>query len=246
MTRQKKYFFYPGFLLLLLSACTARITGNLETGGAGDFEVSAALTPRMSTLIRSLSAALGDGGASEHTIDGESIARSMGAAPGIASVSFRNTGPGAIEGPVKISRLGDFLAAAGPSGTEGGFINFEQAPPGSSGSSRCTLTLDRASGPQILALISPDVADYLSALMAPIATGEEISKDEYLELAASLYGQALADEIRGAFIRASVVFPGPVTAVQGGTWSGRRVEFNISLTDLLVLETPLVYEVSWR
>jgi hypothetical protein len=246
MTRQKKYFFYPGFLLLLLSACTARITGNLEAVGAGDFEVSAALTPRMSTLIRSFSAALGDGGAPGHTIDGETIARSMGAAPGVASVSFRNTGPDAIEGPVKISRLGDFLAAAGPSGTGAGFISFEQAPPGSSGPSRCTVTLNRDSGPRILALISPDVADYLSALMAPIATGEELSKDEYLDLAASLYGRDLADEIRGAFIRASIIFPGPVSAVREGTWSGRRVEFNISLTDLLVLETPLLYEVWWQ
>jgi hypothetical protein len=169
----------------------------------------------------------------------------MGAAPGIASVSFRNTGPSAIEGPVKISRIGDFLTAAGPSGAEGGFIVFEQAPPGS-GPSRCVITLDRDSGPELLALISPDVADYLSALMAPIATGEALSKDEYLELAASLYGRALADEIRGAFIRASVRFPGPVSAVRGGTWSGRQAEFTVSLTDLLVLETPLVYEVWWR
>ncbi|MDR1279081.1 MAG: hypothetical protein LBK02_10040 [Treponema sp.] len=228
---------------LFFSACTARITGDLEAGGSGEFEVSASLMPRISLLIRSLSAALGDGTAPEHIIDGEAIARSMSAAPGIASVSFRNTGPAAIEGPVKISRLEDFLSAAsGSGGARKGFITLEQASPGG----HCTITIDRESGPEILSLISADVSDYLSALMAPIATGERLSKEEYFELVASIYGRPLADEISRGSIRAFINFPGPVSAVQGGTWTGRRAEFTVPLADLLVLETPLVYEVWWK
>jgi hypothetical protein len=245
--QKKDLFFYLGLGVLCFTACTGRITGDLEAGGAGNFEVSAALTPRISLLIRSLSAALGDGTAPEHIINGEAIAQSMSGAPGINAVSFHNTGPAAIEGPVKISRIEDFLAAAsGSAEAKKGFISLERASPGGNGLSRCTITIDRESGPELLALVSEDVFDCLSALMAPIATGERITKDEYFALVTSVYGQAVADEIRGASIWASINFPGPVSAVRGGTWSGRRVEITLPLADLLVLESPLVYEVSWR
>jgi hypothetical protein len=244
--KQRVFFCLGGAFLLLVSSCAARITGTLEAAGSGDFVVSAALQPRISLLIRSLSTAMGDGTAPEFIIDGAAIARSMAAAPGIASVSFRNTGPAAIEGPVKISRLGDFLATAGRPDNKTGFITFEQAVPGSSGPSRCTITLNRESGPAILSLISPDVSDYLAALMAPIATGEPLTKQEYLDLAGSFYGQAVAGEISQGRIRAFFDFPGTISAVKGGTWSGNRAEFDVPLVDLLVLETPLVYEVLWK
>jgi hypothetical protein len=245
--QRKGLFFCVGAVFcLFFFSCAARITGKLEAASSGDFVVSAALQPRISLLIRSLSAAMGDGTAPEFIIDGAAIARSMTAAPGIASVSFRNTGPAAIEGPVKISRIGDFLATAGHSDNRTGFISFEQAAPGAAGPSRCTITVDRESGPAILSLISPDVSDYLSALMAPIATGEPLSRDEYFALVSSVYGPAIAGEIQNGSIHASIDFPGPISAVKGGTWSGSRAEFQVPLADLLVLETPLVYEVAWK
>jgi len=37
-----------------------------------------------------------------------------------------------------------------------------------------------------------------------------------------------------------------VQSVRGGTFSGRRAEFSIPLVDILVMETPLSYEVVWR
>jgi hypothetical protein len=49
-----------------------------------------------------------------------------------------------------------------------------------------------------------------------------------------------------ATVRAVIDFPGPVQSAQGGTFSGRRAEFNIPLLDILVLETPLSYEIRWR
>jgi hypothetical protein len=82
--------------------------------------------------------------------------------------------------------------------------------------------------------------------MAPLATGEELDKAEYLELVASFYNRAISEEIAASRIRASLDFPGAVTSVQGGTFSGRRVTFDIPLLDLLVLETPLSYSVAWN
>jgi hypothetical protein len=162
----------------------------------------------------------------------------MSAAPGVASVSFANTAPAAIEGPVRISKASDFLAA----GNRAAFIAFTQGTAGG----RCVITISRATSPEILKLFSSDIVGYLEALMAPLATGEEITKSEYLELVTSVYNKPIRDEISGSRINASIDFPGPVTGVRGGTFSGRRAVFDIPLLDLLVLETPLSYEVTWN
>ena len=232
-----RQFFFLLAAALVLGSCAGRISGRLDAGGAGDFSVSASLQPRISALIRSLAALGGGGQPDDPIIDGAAIAASMAAAPGIASVSFRNTAPAAIEGPVTIAKIGDFLTS--PSG---GFIRFEQS--GSGG--RCTITLSLDSGPQMLSLVSPDVSGCLSVLMAPLATGEVLGKSEYLDLVSAVYGKALAGEIADSVIRASIDFPGQVRSAKGGSFSGRRAEFTIPLLDLLVLETPLVYEVEWR
>ncbi|MDR2159538.1 MAG: hypothetical protein LBP23_05680 [Treponema sp.] len=230
------------FIFFIFSSCNARIQGVLDTGGGGEFTVSTALEPRMSTLIRSLSKAGGGRPSPDAPVlDGAAIARSMEQAPGMAAVSLRNTGPAAIDGLVTISRLGDFLAPAGGSG----FISLEQPGPEGRGG-RLSINLHRESGPEMLALLSPEVSDYLSALMAPLSTGEVLTRAEYLDLVASVYGRAVADEIAGGRIRVSVDFPGPVGGIRGGTFSGKRAEFDLSLPDLLVLEQPLNYEVVWK
>jgi hypothetical protein len=162
----------------------------------------------------------------------------MSSAPGIASVSFRNTTPSAIEGTVRISSINEFLSAADNENPQNRFIVFEQR--------RLELNINRENGSVILELLSPEIADYLNALMAPVATGEELDKSEYLELVASFYNKAISDEIAGSRIRVSIEFPGSITSVRGGTFSGRRADFDIPLLDLLVLETPVVFQVEWR
>jgi hypothetical protein len=107
------------------------------------------------------------------------------------------------------------------------------------------MSLDRRSAPQVLPLISPEVGAYLEALMAPALTGEALSRGDYLALVASVYGRPLAEEIAAGRIRLLLDFPRALTQVRGGTASGKRAEFDLPLLDLLVLETPLVYEASW-
>jgi hypothetical protein len=189
----------------------------------------------MTVLIRNFSSVAGreDG----NVLDGPTLSASMSGAPGISSISLRNTAPAAIEGPIRISKISDFLAA----GSSEDFITFEQRQNGG----RCAIQINRSNGPVILDLLSIEVVDYLNALMAPIATGEELTKAEYLAEVAAIYNRAISDEIAGSRIRASIDFPGNISSVKGGTFSGRRAEFNIPLLDLLVLETPMLFEVTW-
>ena len=230
--------FLPLALIPLFLSCAARINGSLQGDGQADLFITASLEPAITRLIRALSAATG-APQQGPILDGPAIAASMSEAPGVSSVSLKNSPPETVEGPVKISRVGDFLKH----GNTAGFIGFEQ---GAAGRGRCTIKIDRNSGPELLALISPDVRAYLEALMAPIATGEVLTKTEYLELITSFYGKVIADEISKALIRASIDFPGPVQSVQGGTFNGRKAEFTVPLLDIFVLEKPLSYEVVWR
>jgi len=227
------------FAVLPLFSCAGRISGSLSADGSAALSVNMSLEPQITALIRRMFAA--GGVTNGQILDGPAISRSMSGAPGIASVSLRNTTPSAVEGNVRISQIGEFLAGSGQN-IPGRFVVFEQGVSGG----RCEINVNRENGPVIIELLSSQIAGYLNALMAPIATGEEMSKPEYLELVAVFYNRAISDEIAASRIRASIDFPGTVSAVRGGTFSGRRAEFDIPLVDLLVLETPLSYEVRWR
>jgi len=236
------------FTLFACTSCASQMSGSLKEDGQADLQIRAALEPRMTALIGRLSAASGVSQPDAPVLNGPAITASMSSAPGVASVSFKNTAPAAIEGPVKITRIGDFLApgmaaaAAAGGAKKAGFINFEQNAPGG----KCTINLNLDSGPEILTLISPEISDYLSALMAPLATGEALTRAEYLILVSSVYGRGIADEISKSLIRASIDFPGTIQSVQGGTFTGKRADFAIPLLDIFVLETPLSFEVIWR
>ncbi|MDR0641246.1 MAG: hypothetical protein LBG07_02165 [Treponema sp.] len=241
MIRRREFF--PLIFAILatgLGSCGASISGRLEQGGTGDFNISASLAPAVTGKIRdflALSQENPNGG--ELLINASAIAFSMSQAPGVAQAVFRNTGPSSLEGPVKISSIGDFLAPSG----KAGFISFQENP---GGGGRAAITISRESAPDMLALISADVSYNLMLLFAPIATGDNLSKEEYLTQVNLIHGEAVASEINQALIRASVEFPGPLVSVKGGLVSGRKAEFTIPLVDLLVLERPLIYEVVWR
>ncbi|MDR2069599.1 MAG: hypothetical protein LBP71_07010 [Spirochaetaceae bacterium] len=240
MIRRRGFPLILAVLALGLGSCGASISGRLEKGGAGDFNVSASLAPALTGKIRDfLALSQGNSEGGELLINAPAIAFSMSQAPGVAQAGFRNTGPASLEGPVKITSIGDFLAPSG----KAGFISFQENP---GGGGRAAITINRETAPDMLALISADVTYNLMLLFAPIATGDNLSKEEYVTQVRLIHGEAVASEISGALIRASVEFPGPLVSVRGGAFSGKKAEFTIPLVDLLVLEQPLSYEVVWK
>ena len=207
----------------------------MAADGSVALTVNSGLFPRAASLIQNLFNAAGQEG---QALDGPSIARSMAGAPGLSFAEFRNSSSTALSGQVRISQISEFLSIAG----EKGFITFEKR--GSGG--RCEINIDRSNGKAILTLLSPQINDYLNALMAPIVTEETINKDEYLVLISTFYNRSVADEIARSVIRTSIDFPGQVTSVTGGAFSARRATINVNLIDLLLLEKPLKYEVIWN
>ena len=224
------------FLLVIgLSSCSARIEGVVKEGGEADISVRTSLEPRTLSLLRSLRGFMGT---TQDTpiLDGEAISRSMAAAPGISAVSLVNTGQETLEGSILISHVGDFLSFGGNK-----FITYTE----NAGIASIAVVLDRNSAPEIIPMLSPEVEEYLSALMAPAVLGDRMTRQEYIALVASIYSRPLADEIATAQIRAVIGFPRRITAIRGGNSAERRAEFDIPLLDILVLEEPLKLEVTW-
>lgn len=226
----------------MLFSCSVRLDGTIRSGGQTEVKIRAALEPKTADLIRSLQALMG-GAPGGRIIDGPALARSLASAPGISSAVLNNTSSTAVEGNIAISRLDQFLAIAGDSNRR--FITWQETGSGGATGGSIKIAIDHDSAPGILALISPDIIGYLEALMAPAATGDRITRAEYLSLVGSFYGKTVADEMAAARIHLSLDFPRPIKQISGGTASGARAVFDIPLVDFLVLETPLVYEVSW-
>jgi hypothetical protein len=155
---------------------------------------------------------------------------------GVSSVNFSNISSEAVSGSIALERTSDFLRSGNLR-----FITWEQ----SAVAGRAVIALDRGTAEQMVQLFSREVADYLSALMAPVATGEKISRQEYLRLVTQVYGAAVSQEIDKAEIRVSINFPGRITLAEGGSFSGSTARFDLNLADLLVLEKNFIYEVRW-
>jgi hypothetical protein len=223
-------------LLLTLSSCSARIEGELFSGGAAELRLNLSLEPMTTALVRRLRAFVGDN-AEAPLLDAQALSRSMAALPGIGPLSLKNSSSSSINGTVSVLNLVDFLSTAGGSRV----ITYTEGRNESS----ITINLDRESGPALIARLSPEAEEYLSALMAPAILGDTSTREEYLDLIAMVYGRPLADEIDRSRILVFLDLPRPVTAVKGGTARRNRAEFEIPLTDILVMERPLEFMVSW-
>jgi len=222
-------------LIPLLLSCSAKINGSVSHDGSAVFSVEMSLGQRISSMIRSLNSA---GGQDEGTIlDAQALNLAL-TKEGISTASFRNTGPAAVDGQIRISNINEFLYTP----ETGRFFSFEQGQ--TSGS--CRISINIENGPAFVKLLSPEISDYLDALMAPVSTGEVMNKSEYLDLITTFYNRNISNEIANSRILASIEFPAVISGVRGGTFNRRTAEFDILLLDFLVLETPLIFEVTWN
>lgn len=233
-------------LTLAAASCSGRYDLILRADGGADVKLSASVEPLTARLVTNLAGFASGSGSlpTEPILNAAALMQSLKASPGVASASLRNPDSRNIAGSIVIRDVERFLATNGADGSHPAarFIRVDRSASGG----RLTVSLDRAAGPALLANLSPDIVDYLSALMAPIATGEELSREDYLALVTSMYGGGIAAEIAGATIRASIELPGNATSVRGGSMTDRRVDFSIPLVDLLVLEKPVILEAVWK
>lgn len=93
-----------------------------------------------------------------------------------------------------------------------------------------TLTLSPKTLQALYASLPPQAQAYIDLCMSPAFTGEKMSQADYIDLVASVYGQALADELSAATI---------AVTLRGETASAKKTQ-TIPLVELLTLDEPLV------
>jgi hypothetical protein len=175
---------------------------------------------------------------------------SLGAAPGVKSARFSNSGASALKGPVEIGDLGAFLAAGNTLANASPLTVTLNADGG-----ELSLKLDLAAGTRFASLLSPELSDALTALLAPVASGDPMSEKEYLAFVGSVYGMAVRREIEQSSVDVLLELPGTVTMVSGsggivaeptGGGAGRQVKMTCWLASLLVLERPAELLITWK
>jgi hypothetical protein len=248
-----KYLYISVFLIAALSfSCASQINGVLKKDG------SVIVTVEKTALISSMTALTGSALQTGGMLDAKSIEKSITGAPGVKSASLKNITPESVIGNIDISHINDFLAIPGVRSHN--FIVYEQN--GNAG--KLSITVDRASAPSMVKLLSPELEAYLSLLMSPAVSKNNqyiVDKTAYLAELKAFYkavysGKSKREErdvlinnfiteLQNAHIRLSIDFPQNINSVRGGTFSGKRAEFDIPVLDLLALETPLNYEIIW-
>ena len=241
----KKIIFLTLSGIILLFSCSSQVNGVLKEGGAADLSMKASLAPSMTNIIRSLKMVMDSTGLgnsdTDQILDGPTMSRSMETSPGVDSVKLVNTGPAALEGTIIISKVEDFLS----SGEGDSFITYSERRVDGKPAGSVLVNIDRKTIPVLLQYMSAEATDYLITLMAPAILDEDIPRTEYLFLISTIYGRALADEMRTAEIKLEIELPGPVKFISGGVSEGTKAVFNIPVLDLLVMEKPLSWEINW-
>lgn len=112
-----------------------------------------------------------------------------------------------------------------------------------------TLNLSPATMRALYASMDLQTRSYVDLFMAPVFTGEPMSGEEYTALIASVYGKDLAQEIADARMEITLSAPRGEKAAScsnaDAKLSGRSARFSIPLLDLLVLEEPQAYRITW-
>ena len=99
------------------------------------------------------------------------------------------------------------------------------------------ITVSPASCAKLYKLLPDTMQSYIDLCMAPLFLGEPMSQNEYVDLIASVYGQALADELKRSKIKISLFAPNDEKK------ASKTVE--LSLAELLTSTKPVSFSVAW-
>lgn len=96
------------------------------------------------------------------------------------------------------------------------------------------VTLSPRSVAQVASLFPEEERTVFDLLMAPVLTGEKMTKEEYRDLLALVYGEQFADEAQKATVDFRLVSP-----------SGKAKQFSIPLLEFLTLTEERVYSIDF-
>lgn len=100
---------------------------------------------------------------------------------------------------------------------------------------------------QLLRIIPPETAEYADLLSAPVLTEETMSKDEYTELIAAIYGETAKQALTDSMISIAVQVPSQILSAKvsangsSSKVSEKKVIFSIPLVDFLIQTQEIIF-----
>jgi hypothetical protein len=210
--------------VLLLAGCDTTVTVSADKKNGASFICSAAMGTAIEQTVRTVSGAQG----SSPLFNGSEIKKQMEAA-GFQNVSASDPSPSSLSLKGYISRLADGLPAVP------GAFTYSETP---DGRHKLVFVLSARILKQAAALLPEKERSYTDLLMAPVFTGETMSKDEYLDLVSSVYGQSITEELKNS--RLVIVMEAPVAG-------SKPLKSVIQLVDLFTLSgnTEISNTLAW-
>lgn len=140
---------------------------------------------------------------------------------------------------------------------EGHVANLDQASQGifSPTETGMTISLSRESVNAIINQLPPETADLLELLMAPVFTGEQLSRSEYLEIISAAYGEKIAKEIATATCTLCINAPTEIASTHVSTTNTSDIQVTrtkktatvyIPLPLLLTLDETTDIYITWK
>jgi hypothetical protein len=241
MKHTGKYIYALVYLLVLLglASCSSKVSIPAKTDGGADVEFSTSFGKVLSDTIKSVSSSMGKS-KSTNFFSADVMRESM------KDSDFSN---------VKVSTPNE------------NSLDMSGTLPAANKQTHATGTLRAADfvscGSNVLALkISPknlktfagglpqSTKNYLDLFMAPVFTGETMSKDDYKMLIASIYGENIAKELDQSAINVTLAPPKGksiknAAVPKNGSADSNKATFSIPLLEFLTLTTEKTYSIQW-
>ena len=225
--------------ILPLASCAANMTLALNADGSGTLGVDARVPEAAAARLRSYASA-GSGAPSSAPLFDTAAVRKQALDRGLVTISADTPSPDRFRGSFSLRSLS--AVAADP-----GLAKAKVLTVGTSGGvTTLAFSLSRGNAAALPTLF-PGLDPYiLEALSPPALDPYPVTSSEYREMLSALLGESALRELEAAEIRLQVRTPGSIIRHAGGTVTSGTFTVVLRLLDLLVLEKPIEFSVSWK
>ena len=229
--------------LVLFSSCTMKNSVLLEKDGSGELSFELDLAPYLGEVIEQVQTLM-EGDVPEtgdSFFDLEAIRAGFESNEDVVLKTLESPHELSLRGSFSFNRVESMLQKMEEGSAGEKMITFSQ----SGGVSRMDLKLNRET---VNTLMSENEAfdNPLTQSFGPSST-EGMSRSDYLDMMEFAMGEESRMGISDSRLNVTVRTSGKITEQKGGTLiDSNTVRFDIPLLDLLMLETPLQYSLSYR
>jgi hypothetical protein len=171
--------------------------------------------------------------------DLEKIREDFAKKPDIELVSIDSPAPEVLDGEFRFVDIQEVFKSE-TSLTESGVVTFTK----SSGESSVRFYLDRKNFVQVTSFLT-FMDNPFFRMFSPVEN-EGTTEAEYLEMMEFLLGEDGPDAVKESMIEIRVNVKGKILSQSGGRIDGRSVVYEIPLLQVLLLEEPLEYSLSFK